>query len=660
MSGKRGVFLFVLLTGMVVSVLAEDVRQLVPAKPVPVKGSDGKTYMLEDLGNPMTPKESEVEFVTTLKDGSQVVWGVVSTPGRHGVQGVNLQTGEVHWIDTTADFGPHAHRTELAPYGDDVLYIFAGNIFKIYKYTLSTRKKELLHTFPKWTGRYWIASRAVGPDGKIYVGTYPRTIAIGVDPATDKAFQLPPVTKEKNQKYLAAPAVDDENVMYAPVGRGKPELFCYDLKTGHKKQLLTPEQIRALKAEHLYIPSVMLYQGKVYTTIGGKRYLCTPEGLQEASQSVPWPEHPDRVKANGRFPSRRIHTGEMAVAFGDHSVIVVNKKGVRRAIPANVEGVKHEIYRFGSRRGDVLFGSGIFRAKVFSLNLKTLQAVDYGRCTTGPVQSYDLLDTPDGLLISSYTGATLDLFEPGRPRQEGNPRQIAVLENTHQQERIPRLVRVGDRVYGGTQPIKGHLNGAVVRVDLPTWKVTAYRGVIPDQSIPDMILCPDGKTLFGNGSILGGTGTVPKAKVPSIFLWDTVTDKVIWSGTVFEDAIYYSESGLTADGHVITFARNSSLAKQKFYCYMIFDPVRRTVLMQGRIPARFSRYLVSHPQPMGPQKRNYFSADGTLYAYDPALKKIVEIFSHPSLELTQDLYVTPEGFAYYLSDNISIIRVKLF
>ena len=261
MSGKRSFFLFVLLTGLVVSVLAEDVMQLVPAKPVPVKGSDGKIYMLEDLGNPMTSKESEVEFVTSLKDGSQVVWGVVSTPGRHGVQGVNLQTGEVHWIDTTADFGPHAHRTELAPYGDDVLYIFAGNIFKIYKYTLSTRKKELLHTFPKWTGRYWIASRAVGPDGKIYVGTYPRTIAIGVDPATDKAFQLPPVTKEKNQKYLAAPAVDDENVMYAPVGRGKPELFSYDLKTGHKKQLLTPEQICALKAEHLYIPSVMLYQG---------------------------------------------------------------------------------------------------------------------------------------------------------------------------------------------------------------------------------------------------------------------------------------------------------------------------------------------------------------------------------------------------------------
>ncbi|MBR2641614.1 MAG: hypothetical protein IKD46_00660 [Lentisphaeria bacterium] len=659
--GKKKYFLFSLLMGLCVSIFAGEVRQLVPESPVPVKGEDGGTYLLEDLGNPMVPKESEVEFVTTLKDGSRVVWGVVSSPGRHGVQGVNLQTGEVHWIDTTADFGPHAHRTELAPYGDDVLYIFSGNIFKIYKYTLSTRKKVLLHTFPRWTGRYWIASRAVGPDGKIYVGTYPRTIAIGVDPATDKAFQLPPITKEKNQKYLAAPAVDDRNIMYAPVGRHTPELFSYDLKTGRKKQLLTPEQIRELKAEHLFMPSVFLYQGKVYTTIGGKRYLCTPEGLQNAPQSIPWPEHPDRVKANGRFPSRKIHTGETAVVFGDRSVIVADKKGNRRAIFAKVEGVKHEIYRFGARRGDLLFGSGIFRAKVFSLNLKTLQAVDYGRCTTGPVQSYDLLDTPDGLLISSYTGATLDLFEPDRPRVPGkNPLPVAVLENTHQQERIPRLVPVGDCVYAGTQPIKGHLNGAVLRMDLPTRKISVFRGVIPEQSIPDMVLCPDGKTLFGNGSILGGTGAVPKAKTASVFLWDTVTDKVIWSGTVFPDAIYYTESGLTADGHVITFARNSSLAKQKFYYYMIFDPVRREVIRQGRIPARFSRYLVSHPRAMGLQKRNYFAADGVLYAYDPALKTVVKLFSHPSLELTQDLYVTPEGFAYYLAENTSIIRVKLF
>ncbi|MBQ7393106.1 MAG: hypothetical protein IJV89_01985 [Lentisphaeria bacterium] len=63
---------------------------------------------------------------------------------------------------------------------------------------------------------------------------------------------------------------------------------------------------------------------------------------------------------------------------------------------------------------------------------------------------------------------------------------------------------------------------------------------------------------------------------------------------------------------------------------------------------------------MGPQKRNYFAADGVLYAYDPALKTVVKLFSHPSLELTQDLYVTPEGFAYYLAENTSIIRVKLF
>ena len=42
------------------------------------------------------------------------------------------------------------------------------------------------------------------------------------------------------------------------------------------------------------------------------------------------------------------------------------------------------------------------------------------------------------------------------------------------------------------------------------------------------------------------------------------------------------------------------------------------------------------------------------------MKKVVKIFAHPSLDLTQDLYVTPEGYAYYLANNTAIARVKLF
>lgn len=639
---------------------AADVRQLKAGLLAEVAGHDGKTYRLETLGNPMAPKASEVEFVTARPDGSKIVWGVISTPGRHGVIGADLRTGEAHWIDTTADFGPHAHRTELAPYGNDTVYVFSGTRFRIYKYSVSNRKKTLLHSFPKWTGRFWIAARAVGPDGKIYVGTYPRTIAIGVDPATDKAFQLPPMTTERDQKYLAAPAVDDDNVMYAPVGRKRPELFSYDLNTGVKKQLLTPEETAALIRENVYIPSVFLWRGRVYTTIGEQRYLCTPSGLEKASSAVPWPEHPDRVKANGRFPAREIGGGETAVAFGDHTVIVERKDGTTRTIRADIPYVPHEIYRFGDRRGDVLFGSGIFRAKVFGLDLKTLKATDYGRCSTGTTQSYDLQDTPHGLLISSYTGATLDLFEPNRPKSADNPVPLAKLEISHQQERIPRLTRVGKLFYGGCQPIKGHLGGAVVRIDPAARNVTVFRNVIPDQSISDLILCPDGKTLFGNASILGGTGSTPKAKTPEVFLWDTGQDRLVWHDAILPEAICFSESGLTADGHVITFGRSSSNVPDRRYFWLVFDPVRRVTVDKGSFPAVFKRYLVSHPYPMGPQKRNYFAADGTLYAYDPGLRRVVKLFSHPSLDLTQDLVVTKEGYAYYFADNTAIIRVKLF
>lgn len=46
MHGKKKCFLFSLLMGLCVSIFAGEVRQLVPESPVPVKGEDGRTYLL--------------------------------------------------------------------------------------------------------------------------------------------------------------------------------------------------------------------------------------------------------------------------------------------------------------------------------------------------------------------------------------------------------------------------------------------------------------------------------------------------------------------------------------------------------------------------------------------------------------------------------------
>lgn len=639
---------------------AAETIQLKPKKLAEVAGGDGKTYRIEDLGNPMTPKPSEIEFVSTGPKGEKIAWTISSAPDRNGMLGIDVATGETHWIDITADFGPHSNGGELAPHGNDAIYIISGDRFKIYKYTISTRQVKLLHTYPQATGRSFFHHRAVGPDGKIYVGTYPRTIAIGVDPATDRAFELPPIATDKAQRYLNALAVDDDNVMYAPIGRSKPELFALNLNTGVKKQILTPEEIKALIAENTYIPSVYLHQGKVYTTIADQRYLCTPSGLQKADNAIPWPDHIGRIRANGRFPDRKINATETAVEFGARGLVVVSGDQ-KREIPVDFEPSRHEIYRFGDLRKGVLFGGGIFPAKAFGIDLATLTATDYGRCSTGSTQKYALLDTPKGLLISSYTGAALDLFNPDLPKEKGNPRNLAVLEITNQQERIPRLTKVNDHiVYGGTIPIKSQLNGAVVKVDLRDDSVKVFRGVLPDQSINDLVLCPDGKTLFGNGSILGGTSATPTLKAADFFLWDTATDKVIWTGKAFDDAIFYTESGVTGDGNIISFGRTGSNAKPKLYYCFVFDPETREVVFRHQIPGTFKRYLIAHPEPMGPEKLNYFAADGTLYAYDPAKKAVRKIFSHPTLEISQDLTVLPDGYLYYLNHNATIARVKLF
>jgi outer membrane protein assembly factor BamB len=639
---------------------ADQTRQLSARPLAAVTGYDGKRYTIEDLGRPLTPKTTPVEFALKSTGGNATVWGAIWSSDRHGALGFEPATGKVHFIDTTADFGPHAHRTLVMPHGDDTVYVIAGKQFKIYKYTISTGECRLIHTFPAATGSYFMTAGATGPDGRIYLGTYPRSIVIGLDPATDRAFELPPMTDAPNQQYVNGPAVGDDNLLYAPVGRGRPEIFVWNPATQEKKQILTPAEIDAMIRENCYMPELFLFDGKVHTRIGDHHFRCTPDGLKPVAK-LDWPRnHEIRFRANARYPDAKWNDRETAIEFNESGLVVAAGKATR-VIPMAFEPIGHQLFRFGSLRNGVLYGSGIFTVALFGLNLETLTATDFGRVTSGRIQSYDMLSVPGGLLISSYTGASLDLFDPERPRAAGtNPRRIAWLEKDEHQERIPILTPVGERyVYGGTIPVKGMLGGAVVKVDLADFSVKVLQNLLPKQSINMLTRCPDGRTLFGCGSIYGGTGSAPEVKSAEIFLFDTAEDKIVWTGKAAADLALYTDSGLTADGHIFALGRTDGADGDKRYRAFVFDPVKREVTFAADLPAAFKFHPISHPEPMGPEKLNYFAFDGTLYAFDAAKREIRQLLSHPTLDVAADLFVAPDGWMYYL-DRSRILRLKLF
>ena len=641
----------VMLSGLF-SAGALDTRQLTVSKVEDLAGGDGKTYTIELVGKPLPSPTAAVQFVTREPEGTDIAWAVVRSPEVYGLLGYDRLKNERHWIDLSKYHGEHGLSPVAVP-GRGAVYILAGNRQPgIFKYDIARRETTLLRAIdPRTTGKYWLGG-AVAPDGKIYFGIHPTATLLELDPAADRVTDLGRIADDPLQMYIILPAVDDRNILYAPVGLGKVELFAVDLANGARKQLLSPAQ----QAEYAALPGqqkveIALKDGKVYRVFGGKYYLCSFDGVAtEPTAGIDGKDDPRRLRYSA------FANGDKPLFFNDDGLYVEEAgSGSRKLLAvAYPDGIGHELFAVGDVRDGTLYGSGIFGAKVFGLNLNTMVSTDYGIISTGTIQNYDLMDTPEGILLSSYTQGGLDLFDPGKPLRKGvNPRPLANLGNTHGQERLARLVRAGDAIYGGTMPIKAQLGGALVRIDpAADYRVTVWRNIMPEQSIgivspvpgePSLLLLP--------GSIYGGSSSIPKLAEAEVALWDMAAQKIVWTGKHPGKFPTYNNAAPTSDGRILLFAEDG--VNQH---YLIFDPKTRSFVADGKLEGRRGFHATAGP--VGPDASNYFVVGDILYKYNPR-DGVVKLLKHGSFAATKRFNLRPDGMLYYL-DNSRLMRVKLF
>ena len=624
-------------------------RQLKVESSREYKTPDGRRILVENLGLPLTPNSGQVEFVSVAPDGERIAWAVCSGTMEHYIVGYGEKNG-LRLIDVSRFFGPHKYKPTIAPYGDYV-YILAGNRGPhLLKHQLSTGKTTEIHHFP---ARYYWLGHAVDSQGRIFWGVYDapnhREIVIGVDPRTDKIITTEKISDDPLQSYALSPAIDDQDILYVPVGMNRPDLWMLDLKSGAKKSILTEEERTEFYRQRIRIPRVFLEKGKVYVALGRKSFLCTPEGLRPAPEVKPvgsW-------SANACFPSRQFRDdGSMAEEITSEGLVLRRPDGTTELI--RVEGIPvlgHELFSIGSVYKGRLFGSGIFRGNLFSVDLKTLKAIDYGLIGRSGVQQYDLAATPYGVLFCGYTGGFFDLFDPDQPLEKGkNPKPVGSL-TPYDQERPFRLTAANDEqtlFYVGSMATKNALPGALTRIDLKTGEFTCWKNIIPNQSIMDVVTVPGSPLIFGTSMVEGGTGSRPTEKEAQIFLFDPASGRVVWQDNPVKGACYaYQASMNTADGRILVIAR----VRGEDYRWVIFDPVTRTSKIgelckngEGR-----SRFAFSEKRPV--KGRNYFTCFGTFYEFDPATNRVTALFSDPSLNETNYFkYVDEDDSIYYLDE----------
>ncbi len=587
----------------------------------------------EDLGMPIKTNDINIQAVTTDSSGKNQAWGVISGDSIRQLIGFDIATGRKAIVDLL----PYrASNIQLARGKNGSLYLYTGNPGRFLRYHPGTGELTDLGV-PNSETRYWLGgTHAIGSDDVFYVGTYPQAQLVAVNMRTDQTIDLGRLADDDRQRYIINPAVSDDQIVYAPVGLHHRELWAVNPKTKVKKQIL-PDNLQKGHGA----PSVWTaVDGHVYGRIGDTNFLCKPDGVEFGKTASP------------RTYAERTTSGESQVQRVDDKgrLVLKTKSGETRYVQTDFEGIGETIFSLGDVAGDWLFGSAIKPGKTFAFNLKTGETCDLGLITSGRIQVYDFLDHEKGLFAASYTGGHIDLLNVDDALQGKRGQSIIRLSSKYDQERPTQLIKGPDgAIYTVTTPVKGHLGGALVRIDPDTFATKVWRHLIPDQSLVSLAAVKETGELFIASSVNGGTGAKPTASSGYVFLWDPQKEQVVFKTQPVPSAKRYGTVVAARNGLLYGIAQNH---------YYVFDPVKRETVLVAPLPNGGVRFPGLYPKPIGPDGLIYGIARGTIIAIDPRDNSISVIADHESLRAGHGLFITDDKILYYGS-GASLMRYRL-
>lgn len=601
-----------------------------PLSVSPVSAASGPVF--ENLGKPVR-LPLPVQFVTTDAQNRSIAWGSLLDDERRALVGVRLNNGELVTVDLVKYGKSNANL--FFKRDENTIFIYSGNPGRFFKYEVAQNKLTPLGEPSQ--ASYWMnTSGAIAPDGKIYVGTYPKNGVSVLDPATG-AVEHFTVVDDPQQSYVINPAVADDGILYLPVGLHRAELWSYNPKTREKKQIL-PAALRKSSGGTAKIWTGT--DGQVYGQVGGETFLCQPDKI------VPGQTKDERPKAQ---PA--IFNGKAVREIDGDGRLVFIDQATQQPSYLQTSFVSRSITLFsiGDELNGKIYGSSLKPGHVFGFDTKTGKTEQLGLLTGGRIQVYDFLAHNGGLFMGSYTGSYYDFYNPSQPRSATNPRRIG--RAGQQQERPLHLVLGADgMIYSPNMPVKGQLGGALTRIDPKTFALKTWRNVVPKQSLMSVAAVPETGEVFLTSSIAGGSSAIPTEKEAVVALWNTKTEQIAYTAKPIAGATSYGEAVRARTGIIYGFAKNQ---------YYAFDPVKRQTVFTGQLPSAALGVLLADA-PAGPAGLIYGvnREDGSIFAINPADHSLKVLAKDQSLVRTHAISVTADGVLYY-TDGANLMRTKL-
>ncbi|MGD9494957.1 MAG: hypothetical protein AB7Y46_01480 [Armatimonadota bacterium] len=582
-------------------------------------------YEFERIGVPCIIRSLPIQVVAPDGKGGWMAWGDFESPDQHAIIGVNVATGATTWVDV-GQFG-FTH-IALTLGRDGRIYVYTGNPAHFLAYDMQTGELEDLGV-PASPANYFGRGQ-MGPDGKYYIGSYPGTHLVCVDTATGEIAHLAKIAEDPREKYLWPNlAVADDGIVYCPIGLHHKELWSFDPATGAKHQILPAD----LTAQHGQ-PTIWLAEdGQVYGRAGSAQFLCQPDRIVTDVEILP---------ASDRRAEPRM-AGDYRVQGVDKQgrlVLTKAETGETSYVQTDYEGQPQMIYCVGCEREGKIWGGALFPSNTWTYDPATGELEDLGVMVGGGSQIYDILSTPQGLLMASYGGACMDLYDPTHPGGEGNPHRF---ERVPMQERPVQWAPGPDgRIYIGTVPVKGILGGALVRLDLSDLSIAHWRNIVANQSIMYCAAVPETNELICASSIQGGSSAIPSETEAFIVLWDCDAERVVHRDRPVPGTTSYGRLVRAQTGIVY------GLAGAKYFAY---DPVKRETVFVGDMPGTSVHFPGLNDEPVGPRGLIYGLVGNAVVAIDPADHSVSVIAEHESIGRAHGFLVTQAGVLYYGSSS---------
>jgi streptogramin lyase len=505
-----------------------------------------------------------------------------------------------------------------------------------------------------------ICDLAEAPDGDIYYGTYPGAHLVRYDPHAQTMTDL---GKVANENYLRWLSVTPQGIVICGVGMSLGRVIAYNPQS-RTFVTITPEayqrpgdtarpivtssyilqpvpgnllvyDVRSLKLLHVF-PALkvqsfnpldgdhVLYRAssselnKFDLTTGKEALYCR---LPTAVDGVRW-----LLTCSGDLFGFRIQS----YLYYQRSASLIT----RHRIP--VDGLGQNVLWLRSTPDGLIYGGPELGQTLFSYNPANHELRSYDQVIDPGGEIYYAVDYQNKLYSISYIRATLAVFDPSKPwdqgeRPDSNPRQI--LSIPQDQWRPVGGIHLGPdgKMYIGTQPNYGMLGGALSVFDPATEKLEVHRNLVPNAEIS--AVATDAKYVYCGADPEGGGGSKPTATNTHFFVWDPGTGKMI-----FDQALETREvlgAIAAVNGHAY-FVVNNQL--------MDYDSHARRLTVRHR----FDR-----PRPV-PLESLQAAQDGTLWAIlgdelahiFPARAE-VQFFPATAGKATSGLTIGADGAIYF-------------